>query len=868
MEKKTIMIIVVAVIVIAAAGCAGYFLLKDNGKKPDAPTYEGEWATKTIHDSYFDNGSAKYEEIPVESAKNINISKEGDFYKLSDGENSYYAVQKGNGLLSVSTGSGDTDIVSIYAEGNEMTMSIMNLDTQHVLSVVLNRVVLTNSDATLSDNDSPWNPAEGDTVVAYQKTRYVDDVPIDYNDRNYVLTIDMVTPHTIMYHQTITYFDPDMDDKVIYGTAARFSWDTWIAIGPIDEGTLIDYITVQNGNLYFFSAYDYEGTFSIWDVRYGDKTKNIDNKLDAEGHVFYGMEKNLSINKSGKATLGSRSVMLYCDKSFGDHQLMDLNYNNSQGTDVYGMSMYDSRGKLTTYAQGFMSYSGKMYEALIFGSYDSKDLTICGICLREDGAALFIQDYGDEYRNKYPVVEDIKSDDNSYRYFDIRNADSPKEGSVLGWGVATYNHTEMISSEITWDEKFLAVDHDKKTIELRGNYLAYLYDVTLKFSNVDDIDAVVTDKVLTISFDGIKKGFGIEIDFQPVDRLTKEWVLAETYRGSWMEGIPLIETSYETGTLTITQSGDWYTISDGTTEVLGTGNLNRIATAGLFDGASTTYILTNIRSEFMRVVYFEDGDAVVKIYAPKGYIGTYNGVEMVCDLPDVGETIQAYKVTMYNPDPVDYTGFNNTFEMANVDDGMIFYKVDADDIGTIYSIGLYMNGSDFFSYCDDGEHQYMEMISFYDGYIYSQSTLPDLSTWATDFGDESKATHPYQFFGNKTYEGKENNIIYKDGAVVQKYENVNVILKSTDQYDEYLRISTVTDNDDQGSWWGMKIGIKDVMGSYSLMNISQLTYKDVYYEGTYYGVISEDLSKLVIIGNLVGEDGSVVVIKQTYQLAR
>jgi hypothetical protein len=141
-------------------------------------------------------------------------------------------------------------------------------------------------------------------------------------------------------------------------------------------------------------------------------------------------------------------------------------------------------------------------------------------------------------------------------------------------------------------------------------------------------------------------------------------------------------------------------------------------------------------------------------------------------------------------------------------------------------------------------------------------------SWVVDYGDIGDANYPYHFFEGKTYVGEECSAVYKDGKLIEKNEGVGITLKILYQDDEFLTVSTISKNDEQPSIWGMKIGTLSRLNSYSLMNEANQTYKGVYYKGTYFGSFTDDLGELEIIGNLVGEDGSTVVIKQLYALER
>jgi hypothetical protein len=865
MDKKTMMIVIVAAVVIIAAGCACFLLLKGKGGEPAEPEYEGVWAVETIHEAYYEDGVAKFVELPVDSASDMTITKEGDFFKLVRGDSTYYAVQKMKGLLSVDA-SGDTRIASAHADGDILTMGLMDLDTRHVATMTFKRVLLEGEAQASAEHKRSWNPAEGQTYDAYQKTRYVGEVPIDYDDVSYKLTVDKnAQPYSlIMFRQTLTYEDSELD-TVIDCIAIPFGKDNWISIGNLNGETLMDYVMYQDGNLYFFSAYDYQGAFSIWDVRYGDEKKDIPNYYDSEGDINYGTEKVLYADTDGSVMHTTRDIVLYGDKSFDDHQLMDLYVDGHDVPDVYAVAGYKSGGVLTTYAQCDRWFFDKQYPSLIIGSYGGETIEVCGISYGDDGAILYIQEFVTVM--EYPRVKDIDVNGDYYRYFDIVNAVDAGEWSPLGWGAMTYEHTLMVSDSMSWNANGLLVDHDKNTVQLRGNDKAYLYDVTLKFEKVEYIEALVDDGVLTIAFDGIQEGFSMGIEFTPVDRLVGEWELQETFTGTWHEGVPLIGVEYGTGTLTITDSGDFYTISDGNVEVLGTGDGTKIATAGLIEGAGTTYIISNVQSPFMRVVYIEEGYAAVKIYAPKGYVGPYQDVRMTCELPEIGETIPAYRIMKNLLEPESHPEYGNKLTLWNAEDGMIFYTVDTNDVGMIYSVGLYMNGEDFFALSQCESFQFVEMISFYGDVIYSQY-MDVNSTWAIDYGDEASAAYPYEYFAGKVYEGKEYSAIYKDGALVEKNVAVDITLKTTYQLDDFLQAATWSENDEQATVWGMKIGTLSGLNHYSVMNVAVAVYGGVEYVGTYLGYFSDDLGEFSIVGNLVGEDGSTVVVGQIYSLKR
>ena len=864
MDNKTMMIVIVAAVVVIAAGCACFFLLKGNGgDEPAVPEYEGVWAVEAIHEAYYDGDEAVYEAVPVGTAADMTITKEDGFYKLVREDRTYYAVLKMRGLISVS--SGDTHIAAGYADGDRLFMCLVSTDTLHAQTIDFKRVLL-DGEAKVSKESKPsWDPEVGQTYEAYQKTRYVGEVPIDIDD-SYVMTVDKSEDHLIMYRQTTTYSEPGKEPRVFGSVAIPFGKENWLAVGQIDGSLLVDYVMVQKGNVYLFSAADYDGEFCIWDVRYGDKSKDIVSHFDMEGDINYGTEKVLYLDEDGKATSDTRKVMLYGDKSFGDHQLINFYADENDGPDTYGVATYDSDGHLLSFGQSVMTYGHDDYYTLTLASYDGKTIDISGIGFRDGGAMLFSQEYARD--SPYPYVQDIEVDSDCYRYFAIQNADDLMEWSPMGWGAATYEHTEIVSHSITWEPSTLIVDHDKNTVQIRGNDKAYLYDVTLRFDKVDDIFAEASVNMLTVSPQGIKDGFTIGIDFEPVDRLVGEWELQETVTATWSDGKPLVGTSYDTGTLTIGKNGDWYTITDGVVEVLGTGDGTKVATAGLFGDASETYIIPNMRSEFMRVVYFDGDEAVVKIYAPKGYVGTYSGVQYACPLPADGSKLSAFKITEYDPEPIDHMDCKNLFTMvARTTDGIAFYTVDTEDVGRIYSTGLYMNGESFLSLCQNSGGSYVEMATFHDGILYTMM-MAGGNSWVVDYGNVERATYPYHFFEGKTYVGEERSAIFKDGQLIEKNDGVGITLEILYQDEEFLLVSTLSENDEAAAIWSIKVGDISRLNLYPVMTEANQIYKDVYYKGTYFGSFTDDLSELEIIGNLVGDDGSTVVIEQQYSLKR
>jgi hypothetical protein len=868
MNSKTTTIIIIAVVAIIVIGCVCFFLFKDKGgDDPVTPVYEGEWATKTIYESYYEDGMPVYREIPVGEDRNLTITKLHGFYKLDRGGDTYFAVQKYKGLLSVSSGDNST-IATAIMDGDHLILNVLDLNTQHVLSMDFARVLKNGKEVTWDDLERSWNPTQGQTYQAYQKTRYVGDVPIDYNDRSYVLTVDMVTPKTIMYHQTFTQLESDKAPVTINSTAVQFSKDGWLAIGMVEDMLLIDYLTVQDGNLYLFSASEYEGAFSIWDVRYGDKSKNKDLYTDEEGDIGYAVEKTLFVNESGRTDIETRNVMLYGNRSFDDHQLMNLICHEEDVCDNYAFSLYGVGGSYICVAQSVVTYNDKQYDALIFGEKNENGLTVSGICYGAEDAVLFIQEYQDPSASQYPVVSDISVTGDEYRFFKVQNADNPNEYSPLAWGARTYKNTQLVSDSITWDPKVIVVDHTTKSVELRGNDKADQYKVTLTFDKVDDLDATVTDGKLAVSLDGIKTGFTVTLQFETVDRLIGDWELVETIRGAW-DGIqPYHIYEYEKEDLMISKFDDVYRIVKGDVDVLGVSDGRKIATAGLSDDIYAAYILPIPRSECIRMVYFEGKEAVVDIYAPKGYAGPFYDSVFTCDLPEIGEQLKAFKIRECKVDPVDHIDYDNTFTLSEVEDGMIFYTVDTLDADTIYCVGLYLNGSEFFSYCNNYEFEYVEMVSFYDDVIYTQSTTSHESTWIGEYGDEAKAVYPYKFFEKKIYEGTEDNIIYRDGKVVEENDDVPITLRAILQNDEFVLVMTLSDNDEQASTWAIKVGKLGALGNYPIMASAFVTYKGVNYEGTYVGQFSENLGHLDIIGNLLGDDGSSVIIKQSYDLER
>jgi len=864
MDKKTMIIVIVAAAAVIAAGCACFFLLKGNGGgEPAVPEYQGVWAVEAIHEAYYDGDEAVYEEIPVGTAPDMTITKEDGFYKLVRGDRTYYAVLKMRGLISVS--SGDTHIAAGYADGDRLFMSLVSTETLHAQIIDFKRVLL-DGEAKVSKASKPsWDPGVGQTYEAYQKTRYVGEVPIDIAD-SYVLTVDKSENNLIMYRQTTTYSEPGKEPRVFGSVAVPFGKENWLAVSQLDGSLLIDHIMVQKGNLYLFSAADYDGEFCIWDVRYGDKSKNIVSYYDMEGDINYGTEKVLYLDEDGKATSDTRKIMLYGDRSFDDHRLVNLYADENDGPDTYGIAIYEYDGGYLSFGQSAMSYGHEQYYVLTIASYDGDTIDISGIGFRDGGAMLFSQEYARD--SQYPYVQDIEVDSDYYKYFAIYNADNLMEWSPMGWGAATYKHTKIVSHNITWDTSAMVIDHDKNTVQLTGNDKAYLYDVTLKFDKVDGIDAKVSTDALEISLEGIKDGFTIGIDFKPVDRLVGDWVLLETLTATWADGKPLVGTSYDTGTLTISKNDEWYAINNGEVEVLGTGDGIKIAAAGLFEDARAAYIIPNMRSEFMRAVYFDGSEAVVKIYAPKGYVGTYSGLQYACTLPEEGDKLPAFKIMEYNPGPIDHLDCKNRFTMVEkTEDGIIFYTVDTEDVGRIYSTGLYMNGDNFLSLCQNNDGTYIEMATFDEDVLYT-TMMARGDSWVVDYGDIGDANYPYHFFEGKTYVGEECSAVYKDGKLIEKNEGVGITLKILYQDDEFLTVSTISKNDEQPSIWGTKIGTLSRLNSYSLMNEANQTYKGVYYKGTYFGSFTDDLGELEIIGNLVGEDGSTVVIKQLYALER
>ena len=320
-------------------------------------------------------------------------------------------------------------------------MSVFHIESQFLELLDFKRALtdgtVASDDAGLSDTPS-WDPQEGQTYDAYKITRYVDNVPIDMSDDSYRLVIDKVRPGLVMYRQLVVPADPAETPFAMCCVAVPLGESNHVSLSVIEGTVFLDILTYQDGNIYGTSAGTYDADFSIWDVRYGDESKDREAEFDMEGNVYHGMENTVLMTKDGEVKRGTRGVLLYGSYTIDNHQFIDKYSGKDGESALWGLSVFGHGDGLSLLGENLVYFDERELTGLIFSYMDDDgNITVSGICYNDYEAAVFSQEYGPKYRNEYPAVEKVECDNEFYRFFELCDGDDRKEVTPLGVGANT-----------------------------------------------------------------------------------------------------------------------------------------------------------------------------------------------------------------------------------------------------------------------------------------------------------------------------------------------------------------------------------------------------------------------------------------------
>lgn len=349
--------------------------------------------------------------------------------------------------------------------------------------------------------------------------------------------------------------------------------------------------------------------------------------------------------------------------------------------------------------------------------------------------------------------------------------------------------------------------------------------------------------------------------------IADEWELVTVYTGSWIEGTPAYseDTSMHATVKIQHYKGDFYTMDDGSDRLYCAWDGEKLISAQ-DDYSTTIAMLVDNNSNFLKVMYFDEfDDAVIEVYARNGYVGDFPGLKIPFSLPEAGTVMESYKNREYTPDGTKDRDAN-TIMARGVEGPIFFYDALLDD--NVYNFTcIHIGHRIFMSLGVFEDIRIFDMTEYRGEVLYcSSKDVKDSSTWVTEYGDESKKDYPDFDLSKRTYSGTEDFVIFKDGKVVeQKYGN-KMNIRVIDQDDQCLYIAATDEDGDESAMWSMVINDLRPTYRYGLSVQSVIEYNGVDYVGQYYGhFTSSKCDELEVYGTLVSDDGSYIVISQTYK---
>ena len=350
--------------------------------------------------------------------------------------------------------------------------------------------------------------------------------------------------------------------------------------------------------------------------------------------------------------------------------------------------------------------------------------------------------------------------------------------------------------------------------------------------------------------------------------IVDEWELVTVYGGGWLEGYPLYSEYAVYGEkATISHyKGDFYIFDMDGEKSYCSWDGEKMVTAGLHDSTSVVFIMQLPENEnYLIASYFAGTEAVIELYQRAGFVGPFPGLSIPIDLPEMGTSMETYKVREYTPEgPIDHV--RNTMTLVSVEGRMLFYDMGYSAQGVYYYIGIYLTSGSFMSLVVSADGPEYEMTEYRGGVFYC--SMMDYGTgniWVAEFGDPASADYPDKNLANSTFEGTEDAVVFKDGRIIEEINSNEIGLDILMQDGACLIISTLDQSGNEDASWTSMVNDLRPVHHYGLSIQSAIEYKGVMYHGCYFGHFdSKQCKELYIYGVLSGEDGSCIVISQKY----
>jgi len=483
-------------------------------------------------------------------------------------------------------------------------------------------------------------------------------------------------------------------------------------------------------------------------------------------------------------------------------------------------------------------------------------------------------------KSSNPAFEDVEIDEELQGKIYVVNADDESERVLLEDGAKTYKNTKIVTDGIRWETTSIIVNHEMTVVTATMQMFGGTHDVEFMFRNVESIDAFFVADNLEIPLGGIKKGVSVMVDYDPpmlIERIfAGTWNLVDANVGFYDdEGNPVYRAIDIAGSAVIEAIDESFctlTFNNHTSTCVFDGN--RLITTDV-GGFSSTAVATALGDDmYITHVMPGYGGIVIKFQRQEGPIPPN------ADKPDakpadepyvpkegtVMDAFSAEKYVLGNTE--DYTDRNYKLTVLEVEDAMIFYRVDfvMDDVPcTFHFVAVRVMPESYIAICEEpGEHgeTFVDMVNFTEDVVYTSSYVIEdylIAIWNVAYGDEDKAYVLETDMTDMTFAGVEWNITHNGGVVPLEPDTVIVSASVLDQSKNVIEVQTTTEDDTHALW--AAVVLKDPLG-YHMTIESFALYGLEMYTGYYLCTMNEDMTTMTVCGCLDGEDGSFAVFKQ------